>query len=177
MKQDTRMDEIERATREYRRARDVVEERVEKLDDEIRALKRRRLPGIKSAVRHAAQLKSQLEGLIANAPDLFQRPRTVTIDGVKVGWQKGKGKIVIDDPAAAVRVIRKQFPEQADTLIKVTETPVRKAVAQLSTRELKRIGARVEETGDAVIIKPVDSDVDKLVDALLDEADELEDAA
>ena len=36
--------------------------------------------------------------------------------------------------------------------------------------DLKRIGCTIEETGDVVVIKPTDSDVDKIVSALLADA-------
>ena len=40
--------------------------------------------------------------------------------------------------------------------------------------ELKRIGVTVEETGDQIVIKPTDSEVDKLVNALLADAERIE---
>ena len=85
---------------------------------------------------------------------------------------KGKGKICIDDPAMAIKLIRKHFPEQADVLIKTEEKPVAKAIGQLTVPELKRIGGTVEEAGDQVVIKPTDSEVDKLISALIADATE-----
>lgn len=171
------MEHTETLTQDYRRDHDLVAERVQDLEDEIEKLKRRRLPGIKSAVRAAAESRARLAAHIEQHPELFTKPRTVTIAGIRVGLMKGKGKIVVDDPDTTCRLIRKQFPDQADTLIKVTERPVLKALGNLTSAELKRIGANVEDTGDEIVIKPVDGDVDKLVNALLAEAEQWEEAA
>ena len=46
------------------------------------------------------------------------------------------------------------------------------ALGDLLADELKKLGISVTEGGDAIFIKPVDSAVDKLVDALLKEATE-----
>ena len=40
-------------------------------------------------------------------------------------------------------------------------------VQELSAAELKKIGVTVTDAGDQTVVKPVDSEVDKMVDALL----------
>uniref|UniRef100_UPI00248EC44C hypothetical protein n=1 Tax=Thalassobaculum salexigens TaxID=455360 RepID=UPI00248EC44C len=76
------------------------------------------------------------------------------------------------NPAKVVELIIKHLPEQTESLIKVTETPVKSALANLPTADLKRIGVTVTQTGDQVYIAPTDSEIDKLVDALVKEAAE-----
>ena len=119
-----------------------------------------------------ATAQDKLYSSIKGNPELFMKPRTLVIQGIKVGMAKGKGKICIDDPAMAIKLIRKHFPEQADVLIKTEEKPVAKAIGQLTVPELKRIGVTVEEAGDQVVIKPTDSEVDKLISALIADATE-----
>lgn len=171
------MEKTEHLTLAFRRQHDTLAERVTALEDEVEKLKRRRMPGIRSAVQAAAQARADLAAHIERHPELFEKPRTVVVAGIRVGLMKGKGQIVWDSPQSVCRMIRKHFPDQADTLIKITEAPVKKALANLTTAELKKLGARVEETGDAVVIKPVDGDIDKLVGALLAEAEQWEVAA
>lgn len=91
---------------------------------------------------------------------------------MKVGYQKGKGTISFEDADSVVARIKKHLPDQADVLIKLKETPVKDALAQLSAADLKKIGVTVSEAGDQVVIKPVDSEVDKMVDALLKDVGE-----
>jgi hypothetical protein len=174
---NTAMDYTEQLTQTHRKDYDVVAERVQDLEAEIEKLKRRRLPGIKSAVQQAAKSRDRLNAHIQRHPELFESPRTVVIAGMRVGLQKGKGKVIIHDRAKTVAKIRQLWPDDADRLIKITETPVISELGKLPLQLIRRVGAEVEKTGDQVIIKPVDGDVDKLVNALMAEAQELEDAA
>lgn len=171
------MEQTEKLTQDYRRHYDVLAERVQGLEDEVEKLKRRRLPGIKSAVHAAAQARDELAAHVERHPDLFESPRTVVIAGIRVGLMKGKGKVVVRDKAKTVERIRKLYPESVEDMIKVTESPILSQLSKLPAGVLKRLGADVEQTGDQVVIKPVDGDVDKLVGALLREAEEWEAAA
>ncbi len=171
------MTEIELQTRAFKRAHDLLADRVSDLNEEIEKLKRRRLPGIRSAVADAAEQRDKLSALIEAHPELFEKPKTVVIDGVRVGFSKAKGKIVIDDPARTILLIKRRHPELAETCIRVTESPNKKALANVPIATIKALGCKVEETGDEVVIRTVDSDVDKLVGALLAEAADWEQAA
>lgn len=171
------MEQTEQLTQDYRRHYDVLAERVQDLEDEVEKLKRRRLPGIKSAVHQAAEARDQLASHIERHPDLFESPRTVVIAGIRVGMMKGKGKVVVADKAKTCERIRKLFPDSVDDMIKLTESPILSQLNKLPAATLRRLGADVEQTGDQVVIKPVDGDIDKLVNALLKEAETLEEAA
>lgn len=169
--------EIDGKTRRYAEARRALSDAVHVLDAEVQALKRRRLPHIRRKALRAAEARAELKAALADSPELFQKPRTLTLHGVKVGYAKAKGKIVVEDAARVVALVRKHFPERFDDLVKIEEKPVKAALNQLSTAELRKIGCTVTEAGDEVVIKPVDGDVDRLVDALLKEADGEVDAA
>ena len=161
------MNDIERQTKVYAEAREKLAGMVAELTAGLEALKRDRLPAIKRALQRAAEKEAELRAVIEGAPELFTKPRTVVMHGVKVGWMKGAGKIDFDDPDQVVALIKKKLPDQADVLVATTEKPVKKALQQLSVKELQSIGCQVEGTDDVVVIKAVDSDVDKLVTALL----------
>ncbi|AQW30515.1 host-nuclease inhibitor Gam family protein [Ralstonia syzygii subsp. celebesensis] len=168
----TTLASIETSAKTYAEARASLAEIVAAMNDGIEALKREHLPALKRAVTRAAARHDELKALIDDAPDLFVKPRTIIFHGVKLGYQKGKGGIAFDDATQVVKLIRRHLPEQADVLIAVKEAPAKDALAQLSAADLKRIGCTVIETGDAVVIKPTDSEVDKMVDALLKDATE-----
>lgn len=164
--------EIDTLTKSYADARGALAEHVTALQDEIEHAKRLKLPLIKHWVAKAAEAKAKLHAAIEAAPDLFVKPRSLVVHGIKVGFQKAKGAIWWADRARVVELIKKHFPARIDELVKVTESPKKKALQDLPVADLKRIGCMVEEAGDQVLIKPVDSDVDKLVAALLGEATE-----
>lgn len=162
------LDMVETATRLYANTREVLASKVRQLEAEVEAVKRQRLPGIKAALARAAEAEGRLRMVIQAAPELFERPRTLILHGVKVGYRKASGKLVWDDPDQVVALIRKHYPDQADVLIVTTEKPSKSALAQMSAAELKRLGVRVSDCGDEVVIAPTDSEVDKLVEALLE---------
>ena len=167
----TTLVQIEQQTKQYADALDVLTERVQALESELESIKRRKLRGIKEAVRKVKTIEAELHDTIEASPELFEKPRTQVISGIKVGILKSKGKITVEDDEKVVKLIRKYFSDQEDVLINTKETPVKKALGNLSAAELKRIGVTIEDTGDQVVIKSTDSNVDKLVSALLKEAE------
>lgn len=173
----TYTDELETLTRDYAKQRGVLADRITKLEDETRALQRRKLPGIKIALAAVQDAQAKLAALIEANPEQHDKPKTVTIDGIKVGLQKSKGRIEWDSPDQVIALIRKKLPAQADTLIRITESPARGALNNLTAAELKSIGCRVVDAGDQVVIKPQDGEIDKLVDRLIGDWSEMEEVA
>ncbi|MBS3918084.1 MAG: host-nuclease inhibitor Gam family protein [Deltaproteobacteria bacterium] len=172
------MQEIENATRSYAVARKELAMKCQALEEEIAQAKKRHLGAIKKSVEVAKTYQSRLGGLIEDSAELFSKPRTAVFYGIKVGFQKGKGGLAWDDDSHVVKLVKKLFPDQAETLIKVAESPAKAALAQLPAADLKRLGIEVIDSGDQVLIKPTDSEVDKLVNALLrDETKEVREAA
>lgn len=159
--------EIESRAQKYAVARDTLRGLVETLKEGMDALQKQHLPGIRKALNKAAEQEAELKALVEQAPGLFVKPKSVIFHGIKLGFQKGKGKIEWDDADRVVALIRKHFPEQADVLIATSERPAKDALAQLSVAELKKLGVSVTEAGEAVFVKPTDSAVDKMVESLM----------
>lgn len=160
---------IEKMTKDYADARGTLSGRVTEMNDAIDLIKRRYLPLIKHAVNTALERKSKLQGEIENHPELFARPRTLVLYGIKVGYQKQRAGMEWNDDAAVVKLIRKHFPDQVDVLVKTTEKPVKSALNQLTVSDLKKLGVSVSEGADEPVIKPTDTDVDKLVEKMLED--------
>ncbi|HPL62953.1 MAG TPA: hypothetical protein PK587_04215 [Syntrophales bacterium] len=172
--------EIEKLTKSFAESREELSARVRALEDEIHNIKKRHLAGIKRSVGTVAERQHALKTALEDSKDLFMKPKTVIMHGVRVGITKGKGKIEWEDDATVVKLIKKYHADQAEILIKTKETPIRKALEALPAADLKKIGVTVEETGDIAFIKCTDSEVDKFVNALLKneaEIKEEEDAA
>lgn len=170
--QPTTLSDIEPAARAYADARVKMAAIVTELNAGIDALRREHMPALKRAIARAAERHDQLKQIIEAHPALFERPRTVIYHGIKLGYAKGKGGISFDDPAQVVKLIARHFPGQAEVLITTVQRPAKEALAQLSAADLKKLGCSVSDAGDAVVIRPADSEVDKLVDALIKGATE-----
>jgi hypothetical protein len=130
------------------------------------------MPRLKAAVNKAAETSEALRALVEESPELFTKPKSVVFHGIKLGYQKEKGKIEWDDPDLVIKLIRRHLPELADTLIVTTEKPSKDALNNLSAAELKKIGVTITSDSDAVFIRATDSEVDKMVSALLKGATE-----
>jgi len=159
--------DIENLTKAYAEARAALGEAVSDLDAEMVKIKRLRLRRIRSLAEKTANAHAELQAMIDDSRSLFVKPKTRILHGVKVGITKEKGKLKFDTDVV-VRLIKRHLPEKVDVLIKVTETPQKVALSGLSATDRKKIGVTVISGGDAVIIKPADGEIDKLVDALLD---------
>jgi hypothetical protein len=169
------LNEIEQLSKTFAAHRNELADVVGALTEAIEALKRKHLPVIKRRVEAAAEARAALKAALEDSAGLFVKPRTLILHGIKVGFQKGKGKIEWEDADQVVKLIKKHFPEQADVLILTKEKPAKEALEQLTAAELKKLGIEVADSGDVVVIKDTASDIDKLVTALLkDAAEEVE---
>ena len=178
-KQKYTVAELDALAQKYSAARAIVAERVNALEDDLRQLNRRRLPGIKNAAADAETLQAELRAAIELNPEHFEKPRTMTLHGIKFGFQKGKGKLVWDDAAKVIAAIRRCFSgDKQRSLIAVVETPAKEALELLPAKELNALGVRIDGAGDKVVVKATDSEIDKLVTKLLAEgAKDIEEAA
>ena len=170
----TPLQQIENATKSYADARETLTERMGWLQNELEKVRRKHLKGIKRAVRSCGDAHAKLNTLIEENADLFQKPRTKTISGIRIGITKSKGEVVINDNDKTCALIQQKLPEQACYLIRTSSRPIKTALVKLSARELQKIGVEIKQTGDQVSIKPTDSHVDKLVNALLAEVEKTE---
>ena len=164
--------ELQSLTKRFADARGQLTAVVTELNNSIEAAKRKKLAAIRELVSRAAGHESELRSAIEANPQLFITPRTVVFHGIKVGMQKGKGGIEFDDPDSVLERIRKEYGSDAIGLIHVVETPDKKMLADLAADELKKLGCTLVGTDDEVVIRPTDTEVDKIVTALLKSATE-----
>lgn len=164
---------IEQHTKYFADKRQVLNDLVQRLQDDLECVKRHHLPAIKAAAEDVAESQAMLHSTIKDSPDYFQQPKTMVIAGVRVGFKKEKGKLEFEDQATVIRLIRKHFPDLEDTLVKETLSVLKTPLSQLTVAQLKKLGVTVTDDTDQVLIKPVGNDIDKLVSALLEEGEAL----
>ena len=171
------LDTIEKLAQDYADKRALLAEHLAILEQEMNAVKQAHLKVLRRRVKLAAESQSSLFSAIEGAPDLFEKPKTQIFHGIKVGFRKGKGKIEWEDDATLVALIKKRFPDHCDELIITTEVPSATGLQDLDAADLRKLGVTVEEAGEQVVVKPVETDVERLVKALLKGAlEETEDA-
>lgn len=172
------LDTIEKLAQDYADKRALLAEHLAIFEQEMNAVKQAHLKALRRRVKLVAESQGSLSSAIDAAPGLFEKPKTQIFHGIKVGFRKGKGKIEWEDDAALVVLIKKKFPDFVDDLIITTEVPSATGLQDLDAAELRKLGVTVEEAGEQVVVKPVETDVERLVKALLKGAlDEAEEAA
>lgn len=166
----TTLNDIEILAKSYADAYARLSGDVETLENAIRDIKRKMLPIIKRHAAEAAEVKHLLEIEVADSSDLFRNPKTRIFHGVKVGITKSKGRVEWDAEEKVIERIEKLLPEdQAELLIRVKKSVHKPAVYDLIAADLKRLGIKIVGDGDDVVVKIAGTDIEKMVDALLDD--------
>ena len=163
---------VDVAARKYADARDVLSRHLENFNDAIKDLRRQHLPDIKRAAGVAAQRKTELAAVVVDARAVFDDPKTQVLHGIKVGFEKGKGRVTFDDEGNVITRIDKMFGTEAEQYLIVTRKPSKAALLILDAATLKRLGVTIESDGDQVVIRATGTDIDKLVAKILEEGTE-----
>lgn len=132
----------------------------------------RHRPDIDEAAAREAAARSELDKLIEAAPHLFVRPRAITQDGVKCGYRKQEDSLDWDDEAKVITRIR-AIPELGNlihVLVRTEESLNVNAVAELDETMQRCIGVRTVPGIDLPFVSYTETDVEKLVKALLADA-------
>lgn len=172
----TTMIQIREAAQRLAIARRQAEARASALEtaisDVVTPLYEAHRAGIDDAAAELAAAEAELKGLVDAAPQLFTKPRSIIQDGVKTGYRKQDDTLDWDDDAMVVTRIR-AIPELAelhDVLIRTSETLNVSALAELDAKMQRRIGIRLIPGIDQPFISYVDSDIEKMVKAILADA-------
>ncbi len=174
------INEIQKMTEEYSKDRATLSAIVRDVEMEIEKLKRKAMPYIKKALGRVVESREALAAAIEESPELFVKPKTRVFNGVKIGYRKQKGEITWEDEARVIKLIEKYFPDDAHEGIGLLRERVsvdKTAIIKLSAADIKRLGITIQEDTDEVVIAPVDSEVEKIVDALLKGAEDAKEAA
>ena len=167
------LEDIQKRAATLSKTRDVLSGLMHTLQVNIETVKSGSMADIKRVARQIAKQHTELQDLIKANPALFVRPRTHVVDGLKFGLQKQPGKLSWDTDAKLCERIHKLeksgdiAPEAVELLITVTEKLVAKALEKLDAKTLKRLGIEVAADADEPLIKSVDSEVEKAVNAVI----------
>lgn len=165
------LNDIDARTKTFADARSKLADLVTVFTGEKELLERKHMTAIRRQIARVAELQKEVEKAVDATPSLFKRPKTVLMHGIRVGFEKGRGKLVYEDVAKLISRIELKLPEKKDLLIKTTKKPVAKAIQQLTVEQLKSIGCQIHSAGDGVVVRAEDSAIEKLVKVLLKGAD------
>ncbi len=162
-----KLTDMEVFTKEYANARQAVAEEYDAMHREMEDAKRNHITTLKQRVTLAAEKKQQLANAIEANKTLFEKPKTQVFNGIKIGYRKQLGEITWEDNDKTVELIKKHFPNMVETMLRTKTVPVKASLETLSAADLKRIACSVGNDSEEMVIKPMDANVDKLVEDLL----------
>ncbi len=168
----TGLNQLETLTKDFSASNDVLSGLKKELNTEIEEIRSKYFRRIKSSIEKIIAGKTELEEAILTNKHLFEKPKTMVISGIRIGFQKSKDKISWDDEDMLIRMIEKKMePLAAKMLVKTEKKPVKEAISRLDEAELSIIGCRLEKGTDRVFIKTLDTEIDKFVGSLVKETE------
>lgn len=172
----TTLADVQKRAEALSKTRDALSALFKELQDGIAVVQAGHLPEIKRVARQITKQHTELQELIKANPALFVKPRTHIVDGLKFGMQKKVGTLSWEDDTKlcdrihGLAISDVLTGEQEEMLINVIEKPVAKALEKLDGKILKRLGVTLSADTDEPIIKSVDSEVEKAVNAVIKDA-------
>lgn len=157
------LESIERLCLELNSNAETLEALIAALQADLEEVKARHLRGLKRQASTVARTEATLISAVEAAPALFEKPRTLTIHGVKVGFTLSKGKVEWDDQDSVVAAIKRHRKDDADVLLQTEESPRKDALRALPASDLAKLGCRIIGAGDQVVVKRVAGDVETLI--------------
>lgn len=170
------LEEIARLCRRYRDALDEKDALIQEVETAQRRIARQKLRSMVTLADRISAAETALRAAVEIHPELFKRPKTQTLEGIKVGYRKMPGKIEIADEGRSIVLARKKLPDKADLLINVVEALDKNALRNLGVRELAKIGVTLGEDTDAIVVGVPKSPAGKTLDALIAEGRKDEEA-
>lgn len=156
----------------HRLSADLASKLENELADAIKPVYERHRSGIDIAVADEALKLAELQQLIDQAPNLFEKPRSLSIDGVRLGYRKQEDGVDFDSEGAVIQRIRAlpDLAELAQVLIRTEEHLNLGAIDLLNANQRRRVGIRSVTGADQSFITLTDTDVKKLAKAIMSDA-------
>lgn len=165
-----RLSDIEKAARDFSAKSKTLRNYHEQLNSEVDAIKSKYLEDIKAASIEAGKSYQMLLTLINDASDLFKDKKSMTVSGVKFGYQKKKGKLEIINEDATIAKLKELYGDNASLYINTKMSVVKKALDSLPASDLKKLGVNIVQDSDVAFVKLTDDEVQKLIEAMVKES-------
>jgi hypothetical protein len=119
---------------------------------------------LRCAASAVADREAAILDLVRDNQPLFARPQSVEFDGVRVGWRKGKGKLVLPESEILMKRIGNVLTRaQKAAVVKVKVSVLKGPLAKLPGEILKRLGVDVIGGNQEPFVSYPPSDAEKQV--------------
>lgn len=160
--------ELTRLAQEFSSAHTELAYLGQQMDAEIARLKAEFATRYRRAQAKVTDRYAALSQAIQAQPELWVKPRTQVVAGVKIGLAKGKGGIAYADEQTVVARIQKLFgDDEAAAYLHIKVTPDKEAIEKLTACQIAKLGCELVNTQDRVVISPVGGEMSTLARQLL----------
>jgi hypothetical protein len=166
--------EVENQTKKYADLYSGLTDLLTDMDKEVKWVQDKYRVKIKEEITKLKSTGENLKSLLEENKGSFEKPKTQIFFNIRVGFMKGKGKKEFNN-AKTVELIKKYLSDKKDSLIKIEETVISKALDTLTAIELKKVGVHIEDAQDEIVIRPVDTEIQKAVNKIISEIIDKED--
>jgi hypothetical protein len=173
------IEKIEQATKAYAAQRTAVISDAACMQIELDAIHKRYAPALRKQVELLMKTQKELtEAIEANQALFPDGSKTRVFDGIKVGFQKGKPVLTgVDDTTTVVKLelLRERAREAGDRecLERIAAALMYQpklsvdGLMKLKTEEMQEVSISVKAGAQSVLIKPVDNEAYKAVEATI----------
>lgn len=162
---------IETACGRYDAAANELDTMIAELEQDLDDVRRKHLKRLKAQAGIVAAREAELRSQVEAKPELFVKPRTFILHGVKVGLTDSKGKLVWDiEDHELVALLKRKFKENDEwkDYVISKDVPSKEALRALDATALVKLGLRIEGAGDSIVVKRTAGDVEKMMDKLIE---------
>lgn len=159
--------EIDQLARQYADAQMALDSLTNDLRAKIDHVVRAHWPDLRRHTTRAAERYEALYAAVSDAREVFEKPKTKILHGVRVGYRKAQDTIEVLNADNTVALIEKLLPDQRDVLISTAKKPVMAGLVQLEDAQLKLIGCKRVPGTDEPIAAMAETELDKVVQALM----------
>lgn len=158
---------IDALARQYADAQMALDGLTNDLRVRIDQVVRSHWPELRRSTTRAAERYEALLAVVTDSRAAFEKPKTKILHGIRVGYRKAQDTIQVLNADNTVALIEKHLPDQQDVLISTTKKPVVGGLVQLDDAQLKLIGCKRVPGADEPIAAMAETELDKVVQALM----------
>lgn len=142
---------------------------VVELQKELLKVRNRKVRFIFDNLERLLELKKSISIVLERNKDSFKKPKTKVMNNLRIGFSKTKAEVAWYSAEDLIKAIEEDLSHIADQLIKTTKKPLKNALLQLTPKEAELIGLTILPTEDAVLIKTVNKETEKLINEINEE--------
>lgn len=159
------MPAIEEGARELAAARRTLEQELQRAEVRLSKVRLESVDRLRDAAKAVRTEEAALLMLVERAAPLFKRPQSIEIDGVRVGWRKGKGRLELPPKEDLIKKITDVLTAaQKKSVLKVKTSVLKGPLAKLPGEILKKLGVSVTGAGQEPFVTYPATDTEKLID-------------